>query len=63
MNDLQVPMPTMESVETVDVSWLHHSQKGQSRTQPRLPEGEATGFGCCLIIGSRADVKLTVPWF
>ena len=28
-----------------------------------LPEGEATGFGCCLIIGSRADVKLTVPWF
>lgn len=29
MNELQLPLPTKESVETVDVSWLHHSQKGE----------------------------------
>lgn len=33
MNELQLKAPIMESVETVDVSWLHHSQKGQLYTR------------------------------
>lgn len=28
----------MESVQTVDVSWLHHSQKGKSLITLRLEE-------------------------
>lgn len=32
MSELQLKAPTMESVETVDVSWLHHSQKGELYT-------------------------------
>lgn len=34
MSELQLKAPTMESVETVDVSWLHHSQKGELYTLP-----------------------------
>lgn len=33
----------MEGVQTVDVSWLHHSQKGKSHFPPSalLPHGRA----------------------
>lgn len=54
MNDLQVPLPTMESVESVDVSWLHHSQKGQLRTLPVSPgQAGAIGFGVRVLSHNR----------
>lgn len=54
MNDLQVPLPTMESVESVDVSWLHHSQRGQLRTLPVSPgQAGAIGFGVRVLSHNR----------